>query len=140
MTGDKDVDGRKECLIDDSNSTCVMWAKPGKTYNGVQGVSPMTVTIDMGVGTSFNYYKLRNRTVSGHVAFNPKAGSLYGSNDGINFTTIQKNYVISNYSDTEITVSLDKMQTFRYLKLEVEDWTSGDRSCIAIADFRVGIE
>ncbi|MDE6452036.1 MAG: discoidin domain-containing protein [Odoribacter sp.] len=140
VTGDKDVDGRKECLIDNSNSTCVMWAKPGVTYGSVKGVAPVTITIDMGAGTSFNYYKLRNRTVNGNSAFNPKAVSLYGSNDGINFTIIQKDYVISNYSDTEISISLDKMQTYRYLKLEVEQWTSGTRSCIAIADFRVGME
>lgn len=140
VTGDKDVDGRKECLIDDNNTTCVMWVKPGVTYSGLKGVKPVTVTIDMQEATSFNYYKLRNRTTSGNAAFNPKAVSLYGSNDGSDFTPIQKAYVISNYSDTEISISLDKMQTYRYLKLEVEQWTTGTRSCIAIADFRVGIE
>lgn len=139
VTGDSGVNGKKECLIDDNNSTCVLFVKPGKTYNGVKGTKPITLTIDMGKESSFSYCKLRNRTVSGHVSFNPKAIALYGSHDGTNFTTIRENHILTDYQSTEMKVDLGKIHTYRYLKLEVKDWTTTDRSCIAIADFRIGI-
>lgn len=139
VTGDKSVKGDKECIIDDDNSSCILFVKPGKTYNNVKGTQPMSVTVNLGQASSFSYCKLRNRNVSAHVSFNPKAISLYGSNDGINFTPIKENYAISNYTETEVKVELGKIYSYQYLKLEVTDWTTTDRSCIAIADLRLGI-
>lgn len=78
--------------------------------------------IDMSLGESVKINKIRivNRSSDPNNVFPARAGKLYGSNDGVNFTdviAVWTNDVVSAGGEWEFTV--DDTNSYKFLRLEV---------------------
>ncbi|WP_291529208.1 Ig-like domain-containing protein [Bacteroides sp. UBA939] len=130
--------GTPESLIDDNMSTCLVLVKAGKTLNGITvGVDESVFfVIDMQNTNTFDYFRLRHRTTNTSANLRVNKVSVYGSNNGEDFTEVAANVTIAT-NVNEVTVLLPSVNNFRYFKLAYEGWINSGNS-IQISDFNIG--
>ncbi len=136
---DTAISNSAESLIDGSTSTCLSMVKPGKSYGGITVGSDEQVhfVIDMQEATSFDYFRIRHRTSNSYTYLRVWGVSLYGSDNGTDFTPIAENEAI-DYEATEDTVDLPVQVTFRYIRMTYDLWDPDSGSTIQIAELNLG--
>lgn len=118
VTKDEFVGGGPSYAIDDKdNNTCLTLLKAAADGGPADGI--LYFTVDMGEQQTFNCYTISG-TWAGDVNNDVKINllSVYGSNDGNNFTLLQENIAVSGsvYDNTKL---LDETHTYRYFKIVV---------------------
>jgi hypothetical protein len=128
--------------IDGSTATYLNLVKPGKSS---EGISPpvgneMWFIIDMGAVHEFSYYRIRHRDTG--VGLRVWALSIYGSNDGVNFSEIEKNIDTPSYSVGSVletpNIAIPRSR-YRYIKVVYEKWDTVNNSSVQISEFYLGI-
>lgn len=141
FTADK-AEGAPERILDGNNSTYFALIKPEKgsysdsgsgiTFPAQQG--DQFFVVDMGAKTEFNKFKWTHRnSTKGMQVWDV---SLFGSDDGQNFTPIQENISIGNTSTVERTFDIP-LSNYRYIKAQFMKWDPANNSNITIAEFNV---
>ncbi len=137
------VDGRPECIIDGDNATCLVLIKPGKTLNGVTIPEDQEAyfILDMQVLQKFDYFQLRHRSSTTQNMLRVRKISLYGSNDGINFSEIQKDMAVPGVDNGSAIApeSFDLPPSeYRYIKMVYEEWNKSSGNSMQISEVNVG--
>lgn len=132
--------GNPEHLIDGKDNTYLALTKPGKKYN--EEVTPanhvLYFTVDMKSEQEFNYFTYKHR--NNNQNFQVFKISVYGSNDGEDYTAIQKDIVIGpkvNSEPLEIEQTVE-LSTYRYIKVEYLDWNKNAGTNVCVAEFNIG--
>ncbi|MDR2563576.1 MAG: M60 family metallopeptidase [Prevotellaceae bacterium] len=130
-------------MIDNDTTSAFSFVKPGKTHQGVTGQADYipSFTIDMQSVKSFNYVAYMHRTAKNNVSFWIRARqiSIYGSDNNVTFTPIREHYAVNFLkNDNEITVEFPE-QSYRYIKVVIENWDKTNGSTIQVAEFNAGI-
>lgn len=134
------VNGAPECLIDNDNASCLALVKPGKTAGGITVGSDESVffVIDMQTPQDFDFFVLRHRSSNTSANLRVNKVSVFGSNDGENYTEVLKEASIATAATiSEVTVDLAEKVNYRYFKLTYEGWSSGGNT-IQISNFNIG--
>ena len=142
----KDGDtGKPEDLFDNKPGTYLSLVKPGKSYSGCTAGGkdePLYFVVDMGTEQTFNYFTWMHRSTNSYNYLRVWGISMYGSNDGQNFTEIKLNIAIPYESNTdEIVIDIPE-SNYRYVKVQYTDWsdlngvTSG--STMQVSEFGLG--
>ena len=137
---DAAVKGTPESLIDDDLLSCLVMVKPGKSLNGITVGADETVyfVIDMAAQQEFDFFKLRHRTNNTSANLRVTKVSVYGSNDGEEYTQLISGATIATAASVaEVTVSLPDKANYRYFKLTYDGWSSSGNS-IQVSDFNIG--
>ena len=135
---DPSAGGEPEKLIDGSTTSVLSLVKPGKAVGDISVGANESVffLIDMKTPQTFDFFKLCHRTSNTSANLRVKKVSVYGSNDGENFTEIQKGIDITT-SINEVTVALPVQSTFQYFKMTYDAWASGGNT-MQISEFNIG--
>lgn len=137
---DSAVGGEAENIIDDSEETCMLLVKPGKSLGGITVASDEEVwfTVDMGTSRAFNYFRLRHRTSNNTVNLRIHEASIYGSDDNENFTEIMANIDIPVQSMiSAVVIDLPQAVRYRYLRVRVDAWSNSGNT-VQVSDFHIG--
>ncbi|MFV0541095.1 MAG: Ig-like domain-containing protein [Aestuariibaculum sp.] len=142
---DATVVGTPESLIDNPDAygtnpdepTCLCLVKPGKSLGGitVEANEEVHFVIDMQQEEEFTGFRLRHRVKNTSKNLRLIEASVYGSNDGINFTLVEDEIAI-DVEATEAVVNLSKTVKYRYFKLTYDKWASGG-STVQVSDFNI---
>lgn len=136
--------GLPEHLFDESTTTYLSLAKPGKTVNGCTTPEEheLYFIVDTKAEQTFNYFIWSHRSSNSMTYLRVWGVSIYSSHDGENFEPIIENVSIDNSTiDNKIAIP---ETTCRYIKAEFIDWsdlngiTSG--SSLQVAEFNLGKE
>lgn len=124
--------------LDGKTNTYLALTKPGKKYN--EEVTPagydLYLVMDMSAQQTFNHCTYTHR--DNRTQFQAWKISLYGSNDGKNYSVIEENIKVGSKSDTAVTVEFDVPETTcRYIKLQFKEWNTGSGLNMCIAEFNV---
>lgn len=135
------IKGTPEALIDGDENSCLSLVKPGKTWS-VDGITVgkdeiVWFLIDMKEAQDFDFFRLRHRTYSNvNSVIRVNKVSVYGSNDGKNFTPISTEIPIATKDVTEVSVPLMKSH-YRYFKMTYDGWESSGTT-MQISEFYIG--
>lgn len=137
---DGTIGGNKtEYLFDGSVTTGLSLYKPGK--EGTPKEDTFGFTIELPTATSINAFKLTHRKF-GYNRLSPYAVDLLGSNDGENFTVIQKGIptiYVANSSDVEVTRMLPFGNvTYKFIKVIYSDYDSTNGNTVQVMEFELG--
>jgi hypothetical protein len=110
---------------------------------GAQGgpTGDLYFTIDMGQAKTFNYYTISGLwagSLNNYVKINKF--SLYGSDDGESFTSLQEDIAISTIV-YDVSALLNATHTYRYFKVAVTPSSTGitnGRTYVLVKDFKLG--
>jgi hypothetical protein len=129
-------------IIDGNASTCLSLVKPGKSYGGITVGADEQVyfILDMGVETEFEYFRILHRN-NNNKNLRVWAVTLYGSNNGTDFTPITKSLDIPNVDDNSSkdsgNVKVPKSK-YRYIKMTYDKWVTATSASMQIAEFYLG--
>lgn len=131
------INGAPECLIDDDEKSCLALVKPGKLTIGKD--ESVFFVIDMQTPQNFDFFVLRHRTYQNTSAnLRVTKVSVYGSNDGENYTEVIKEAPIATAATiSSVTVDLPENVSYRYFKLTYDGWSNSGNT-IQISDFNIG--
>lgn len=131
------INGAPECLIDDDEKSCLALVKPGKLTIGKD--ESVFFVIDMQTPQNFDFFILRHRTYQNTTAnLRVTKVSVYGSNDGENYTEVIKEAPIATAATiSSVTVDLPENVNYRYFKLTYDGWSNSGNT-IQISDFNIG--
>lgn len=138
--------GMPEHILDGNARTYLSLVKPGKSYNGcvAGGLNvPIFFVVDLGKEQTFSYFKWAHRDGNQYDYLRVWGISLYGSNDGFNFTEIQKGVDLP-YASATALIEIDiPTSTYRYVKIGLEKWSdiaggAKSGSNMQISEFNVG--
>lgn len=142
--------GKPEDILDDDATTFLSLVKPGKKYDGCVAAGlevPVFFIVDMGMPQSFNYFTWVHRTTNQFNYLRVWGISMYGSNDGSNFTEIKSDIDIPYENNTdEIKIDIPE-SSYRYIKVQYTKWSdlvdiaeggSKSGSTLQVAEFNVG--
>lgn len=132
------ANGPLPLALDGNANTYLALTKPGKTYN--DNVTPagydLYIVMDMSAPQEFNHFVYTHR--SSQTNFQAWKISLYGSNDGKNYSVIQENIQVGSKNDAVVTKEFDvPTTTCRYIKLSFKEWDTGSGLNMCIAEFNV---
>ena len=144
--------GNPEHILDDDATTYLSLVKPGKTYGTDVAAAkdvPLYFVVDMGMKQSFNYFTWAHRTTNSFSYLRAWGITMYGSDDGVNFSEIKSNIVIPHDNNTDkIELPVEK-STYRYIKVQYVDWSdlhidedeiNKNGGTIQVAEFNVGMK
>jgi hypothetical protein len=144
--------GNPEHILDDDATTYLSLVKPGKTYGTDVAAAkdvPLYFVVDMGMKQSFNYFTWAHRTTNSFNYLRAWGITMYGSDDGVNFSEIKSNIVIPHDNNTDkIELPVEK-STYRYIKVQYIDWSdlhidedeiNKNGGTIQVAEFNVGMK
>lgn len=138
---DGTVGGSAESLIDGDEKSCILLVKPGKSLSGITVGKDEEVyfIIDMKEPKEFDFFRLRHRTFSNTTDWiRMNKVSVYGSNDGTNFTPISIGINIPTAADiAEVSIPLPMKQTYQYFKLTCDGWHSSGNT-VQASEFNLG--
>lgn len=144
--------GNPEHILDNDPTTYLSLVKPGKTYGTDVAAAkdvPLYFVVDMGMKQSFNYFTWAHRTTNSFNYLRAWGITMYGSNDGVNFTEIESNIVIPHDNNTDKIEKDVPKSTYRYIKVQYVDWSdlhadedanNKNGGTIQIAEFNVGLK
>lgn len=124
--------------IDGNTTSCLSLVKPGKSLSGVTVGANETVyfLLDMGSQQKIDYFRLRHRNTS--LNLRVRSFSLYGSNNGTDYTPIKENIAV-NYTNTALEEQQDLPgDSYRYIKFIYEGWDPDSGNTMQIAEFYLG--
>lgn len=138
---DNAIKNAPESVIDGNISTCLSMVKPGKSYSGVSVKADENVffVIDMKEKQSFDYLKLSHRTSNSLPSLRIWEFSLYGSDDGVTFVSINENVNVQYEGVSSHVMRLIDKADYRYVKVLYTDWDRNSGSTIQIAEVELGI-
>jgi hypothetical protein len=129
-------------IIDGNMTSSFSFIKPGKTLGNITGPADYipAFTIDMKSEQTFNYVSYLHRNASNTSTFiRARQLSVYGSNDNAAFTPIEEHYAIDYVkNDNEIIIEFPNV-SYRYIRVEIEDWDKESGNTIQVAEFNAGI-
>lgn len=135
------VGGSAESLIDGDENSCILLVKPGKSLSGITVGKDEEVyfIIDMKEPKEFDFFRLRHRTYKNTTDWiRMNKVSVYGSNDGTNFTPISIGINIPTAADiAEASIPLPMKQTYQYFKLTCDGWHSSGNT-VQASEFNLG--
>lgn len=129
-----------EYIIDGSTTTAFAFVKPGKTFGDITVTenSVPSFTIDMKEQKTFNSVSYMHRTGNTSEYIRARQISVYGSNNGTDFTVLNGHHLIDYVkNDNEIIVTFPAV-SFRYVRVVIEDWNKDSGSTIQVADCKIG--
>lgn len=140
--------GKPEDILDDDTTTFLSLVKPGKQYGSDKADPedvPLYFTVDMGMPQTFNYFIWAHRSTGNTNNYLRVWGiSMFGSNDGSNFTKIGPDVIDIDYDATdEIEKEIPK-STYRYIRVQYVKWSNNSGgetklgSTLQVAEFNVG--
>lgn len=137
--------GKPEDLLDGKGDTYLSLRKPGKgSENPADKPNPIYFILDMQKAQGFDYFTLQNRTNNTAVGLRAKEVSIYGSNDGQNFTLIQNKVVmeVANNStgNGQQKFSLGTIYTYRYVKINCDVWDTVNSTSVQISEVNLGVQ
>lgn len=135
---DAAVVGTPESLIDDDAKSCLVLVKPGKSTGGITVGADESVffIIDMQQAQKFNFFRLTHRTNNTSANLRVNKVSVYGSNDGKEFTEVMKTAPIATNAN-EVTVDLPAAVNYRYFKMTFDGWATAGNT-MQISNFNIG--
>lgn len=134
---DGTVTGTAASLIDNSMTSCLVLAKPGK--RNVPAGDTVYFIIDMQQQRSFDYFALRHRTATTYDYLRVMGVDIWGSNDGENFDPVMIGADIPNASTVvEVFVDLPVAVKYRYFKLIYAKWSTTNGETMQISNFNIG--
>ncbi len=98
-----------------------------------------------GAEQTFNYFTWMHRSTNGYNYLRAWGISMYGSNDGQNFTEIKSDIDIPYESNAdEIVIDIPE-STYRYVKVQYTNWSdlvtvSTGGSTLQVAEFGLGLK
>lgn len=127
-------------LFDDNKSTGLSLYKPGKKDTPKN--EQFGFTIELPEATSINAFRLTHRKF-GYNRLSPYAIDLLGSNDGINFTVIQKGiptFYVANSSDVEKTriLPFGNSKEYKFIKVIYSDYDATNGDTVQVMEFELG--
>ena len=132
--------GKPEHLIDGNANTYLGLTKAGITYG--EYVTPAShqlyFVVDMKSEQEFNYFYWKHRNTSRN--FKVFEVSLFGSNNGLDYTPIKENVTIGTTDDNE-PIEIEEpleLSKYRYIKVEYKNWNKNGGSNVCVAEFNVG--
>lgn len=141
--------GKPEHILDGDQTTYLSLVKPGKDYDNKKYVAagldvPVFFIVDMGMPQSFNYFTWAHRSTNQFNYLRVWGISMYGSNDGSNFTEIKSDIDIPYENNTD-KIEIDiPGSSYRYIKVQYTKWSdiaeggSKSGSTLQVAEFNVG--
>lgn len=144
-------EGKPEFIFDDNLASFLSLVKPGKSYGSDKAAAadvPLYFVVDMGMPQTINYFLWGNRSSNTNTYLRAWGISLFGSNDGENFETIEENIVLDYQAKDLMTYDIP-VSTYRYIKVQYTDWSdkhdtalggSTLGSTIQVAEFNVGMK
>lgn len=135
---DAAVVGTPESLIDDDAKSCLVLVKPGKSTGGITVGADESVffIIDMQQAQKFNFFRLTHRTNNTSANLRVNKVSVYGSNNGKEFTEVMKTASIATNAN-EVTVDLPAAVNYRYFKMTFDGWATAGNT-MQISNFNIG--
>jgi hypothetical protein len=129
--------------LDGNFSSFLSLCKPGKSTGGASTPAGDRVffVVDMNEPQEFNYFRIRHRNDGAGLRL--WALSIYGSDDGVNFSEIQSNIAVPDVKNGAIleTPNMDiPYSYFRYIKVFYEEWDPVNNSAIQISEFYLGVK
>lgn len=136
---DGSIGGDKpEYLFDSNLSTGLSLYKPNKEGTPKDAIIGFTVELP---ATSVNAFKLTHRKF-GYNRLSPYAIDLLGSNDGENFTVIQKDIptiYVAGSSDVEVTRILPFGNvSYKFIKVIYSDYDTANGNTVQVMEFELG--
>jgi hypothetical protein len=139
---DSAVGGDKpEYIIDDDGRTAFAFVKPGKSYGGITVAEDAvpSFTIDMKEVKTFNCVIYAHRSYNNNYDWlRARQISVYGSNNGSDFTPLAEHHVIDHVKNADEIIVEFSTASYRYIRVEIEDWNKENGSTVQVADFKVG--
>ncbi|MDR0506654.1 MAG: M60 family metallopeptidase [Dysgonamonadaceae bacterium] len=130
-------------IIDGNTTSAFSFIKPGKTVGNVTGPTGYipSFTIDMQGEQMFNYVSYLHRNAGNTSAWiRARQISVYGSGDNTVFTPVYEHYVIDYAkNDNEIVIEFPEV-SYRYIRVDIEDWDKSSGNTIQVAEFNAGIK
>ncbi|MDR1887757.1 MAG: discoidin domain-containing protein [Prevotellaceae bacterium] len=127
--------------LDGDISTFLSLVKPGKSTGGASTpIGDIVYFInDMGSKQTFDYFRIRHRNDG--IGLRVWGLSVYGSDDGVNFSEIRRDIDIPSYSVPSIleTPNIElPLSSYRYIKVVYEKWDPVNNSAMQISEFYLG--
>ncbi len=129
-----------EYIIDESTTTAFAFVKPGKSYGGITIAADEVpyFTIDMKTEQTFNYVSYMHRSTGNTMErLRARELSIYGSNNGTDFTPLKENYKVDIVKNANEIYIQFPSATYRYIRTVIEDWDPVDGSTVQVANFKV---
>jgi hypothetical protein len=126
--------------LDGDLLTFLSLRKPGRGSETPEG-ERLFFIIDMNETREVNYFRIRHRNET--VGLRVWALSIYGSNDGVNFSEIRSNIAIPDVQNNAVleTPNIEIPDSyFRYIKVFYEEWDPVNNSAIQMSEFYLGIK
>ena len=113
--------------------------KPGKSYDGITVAANEQVffVIDMQKEVEFDYLSIQHRTSNTNEYLRPYGFSIYGSNNGTEFSSIEEN-LAGEPSKPEYKLNLPTNVKYRYIKVVYSLWDTKTGSTIQLAELNIG--
>jgi hypothetical protein len=129
--------------LDGDISTFLSLCKPGKSTGGASTPAGDRVffIIDMKEIQEFNSFRIRHRNEL--VGLRVWALSMYGSNDGVNYSEIQPTISIPYVKDSDVleTPNIEIPRSrYRYLKVFFDDWDNVNNSAMQMSEFYLRVK
>lgn len=127
-------------LFDSDVNTGLSLYKPGKEGTSKEAV--IGFTVELPAATSISAFRLTHRKF-GYIRLSPFAIDLLGSNDGENFTVIQKGIptpYVAGSSDIEVTriLPLGNTPEYKFMKVIYSDYDSANGNTVQVMEFELG--
>jgi hypothetical protein len=129
--------------LDGNISSFLSLCKPGKSTGGASTPAGDRVffIIDMNETQEFNYFRILHRNST--VGLRVWALSIYGSDDGVNYSEIQPTMSVPNVKNGGIleTPNIEIPHSYyRYLKVFFDEWDNVNNSAMQISEFYLGVK
>lgn len=134
--------GRPEHMLDGSTTTFLSLAKPGKSPSAGHSTPvghQLYFIVDMKTQQEFNYVLWKHRSNNATQGLRVWGISVYGSNDGENFTPIIADldvpYTVTEPAPLEIPTS-----NYRYVKVHYDKFSTTQSMSLQVSEFGLGIK
>lgn len=127
-------------LFDNDINTGLSLYKPNK--EGTPKDAVVGFTIELPTATSISAFRLTHRKF-GYIRLSPFAIDLLGSNDGENFTVIQKGMptpYVAGSSEIEVTriLPLGSTLEYKFIKVVYSDYDGANGNTVQVMEFELG--
>lgn len=137
VTSSQPTTGTPASLIDDSNSSYLQLTKPG--VSGIPANHIPYFILDMKAPQKIEFFALRHRTDNTYDWLRVWTASIYGSDNGVDFTPIALNIEVPHAQGVDVNPTISfPPTTCRYFKFVCNTWKIGSGSAICITDFQLG--
>lgn len=136
--------GMPEDILDGQGNTFLSMVKAGKSFTsgGVTYTTPANhvvhFIVDMKVAQKFSYFLWWHRNNHSTAGLRVQGVSIYGSNNGVDFTPIKTNIDLQTSSNSAPFKTAIPASEYRYVKVEYVKWDDSSGSTLQVAEFNLG--